>query len=269
MSLLSILSYAQQFQLEATIDKNIEAIFDIDGDGIMEYIADTNKVYDGLTHNLKYNLPGGTYLEWDEPQKAQNSFSNFPHLDYNSDGYRELIVNDNSIYQDSKVYIYDLLNSQILFEFNPPEENASFRELIDIDGDGFFEIVFRGYTGNYPNPDIYKTYIYSTGLTTSVVEEIYSTSPSGYQLKQNFPNPFNPSTTIRYSLSGPENISIKIYDVSGQLVKEINKEYNQAGEFEVIWDGKNNFNQKVSSGTYFYQLIVGNYSEAKKMLLLK
>ena len=68
---------------------------------------------------------------------------------------------------------------------------------------------------------------------------------------------------------GPENIAIKIYDVSGQLVKEINKEHNQAGEYEVNWDGKNNFGQQVSSGTYFYQLRVGNYSEAKKMILLK
>ena len=269
MSLLSVLSYAQQFQLEATIDKSIVAIFDIDGDGICEYIADTNKVYDGSTHNLKYSLPIGTYLEWDEPQKAQNSFSKFPHLDYNSDGFREVIVNDNSVFEDSKVYIYDLLNSQILFEFDPPEKNASFIDLVDIDGDAILEIVLRGYTGNFPNPDIYKTYIYSTGITTSVLTDNNMLSPNEYRLGQNFPNPFNPSTTIRYTLSGPENISIRIYDVSGQLLKEVNKEHNQAGEYEVIWDGKNSFNEKASSGTYFYQLSVGNYNEAKKMILLK
>jgi flagellar hook assembly protein FlgD len=70
-------------------------------------------------------------------------------------------------------------------------------------------------------------------------------------------------------LSGPENISIKIFDVSGQLVKEINKEHNQAGEYEVIWDGSNNNREKISSGTYFYQIQAGHFVQAKKMILLK
>lgn len=90
-----------------------------------------------------------------------------------------------------------------------------------------------------------------------------------FGLKQNYPNPFNPTTTIRYSISSPEKVSIKIYDVSGQLIKEISENQNQAGEYEVVWDGKNNLGERVSTGTYFYQLVVGDHSEAKKMILLK
>lgn len=267
IGLCSILSYAQQFQLETTIDKKIEEIFDIDGDGICEYIADTNKVYDGLTHLLKYSFPGR--LDWGDETSANNPYSYFPNIDYNNDDCREVILYDNSDINNGKAYIYDLKNNQILFEFDPPEENGYFQDLVDIDGDGIIEIIFMGETFNFPNPDVYKTYIYSTGLTTSALEENNINSPNKYKLNQNYPNPFNPSTTIRYSLSSPEKVSIKIYDVSGQLVKEINKEHNQSGEYEVRWDGKNDFGQRVSSGTYFYQLIVDNYAEAKKMILLK
>ena len=267
--LFPILSYAQQFQLEATIDKNVYFIFDIDGDGICEYIADTNKVYDGATHNLKYTFPSGTNLESNDPQQAQNPYSNFPHIDYNSDGYRDVVINDASVFQDSKVYIYDLKNSQILFDFDPPEQYGYFQDLVDIDGDGFLELIMMGYSSNYPDPDVYKTYIYSTGIVTSVLEENNINSPKKYRLEQNYPNPFNPTTTIKYSIDSPEKILIKIYNVSGQLIKEINREHNQAGEYEVIWNGINNFGQKVSSGAYFYQLTAGNYTEAKKMILLK
>jgi hypothetical protein len=267
--LFSIFSFAQQFQLEATIDKDIKAIFDIDGDGICEYLADTTKIYDGLTHNLKYTIPIGYYLEWGEDLRAQNPYPVFPHIDFNLDGKRDLILDFyTSQGSDDKVLVYDAVNNIVLFEFNQPDGYVQLIDCIDIDGDNELELVIDAETGFYPNT-IHKAYIYSTGITTSASEEKKITPPSEYRLKQNFPNPFNPSTTIRYSLSGPENISIKIYDVSGQLVKEINKEHNQAGEFEVIWDGKNNFGERISSGAYFYQLQAGNYIEAKKMILLK
>jgi flagellar hook assembly protein FlgD len=93
--------------------------------------------------------------------------------------------------------------------------------------------------------------------------------PDEFTLQQNYPNPFNPSTTIRYSTTTPGNISIIIYDITGELIKEITREHNQAGEYEIIWNGKNNFGERVSSGAYFYQIVAGDYVEAKKMILLK
>jgi hypothetical protein len=270
MVLFSFPAFAQQFQLEATIDKHIDEIFDIDGDGICEYVADTNKVYDGLTHNLKYIIPAGFRLHWGDAETAQNPNYNFPNIDFNSDGKRDLVLQSSYSIGGNieEIVVYDVVNNIVLFEFNPPEETVYFDDLIDIDGDGDLELILAA--GTYsPTVTIDKTYIFSTGVATSALEHTYTTPPSKYQLKQNFPNPFNPSTTIRYSLSGPENISIRIYDVSGQLVKEINKEHNQAGEYEVIWDGSNNNGEKISSGIYFYRLSVGNYNEAKKMILIK
>ena len=120
LGLFSILSFAQQFQLEATIEKNVRAIFDIDGDGICEYIADTNKVYDGVTHILKYTFPNGSYIYWDDEIRAKNPKSNFPHIDFNGDGKRELIIQlPGDQFIEPKVIIYDLYNSQTLFEFDP------------------------------------------------------------------------------------------------------------------------------------------------------
>ena len=264
------ISFAQQFQLEATVDKDIREIFDIDSDGIMEYVADTNKVYDGLTHNLKYTFPDGYYLEWGDKTEANNPYSFFPNVDFNFDGKRDLILGSftSQTNPDDKLIVYDVVNNVVLFEFNQQSGYVQLRDFVDIDGDNELEFVIGTETGIWPNT-IYRTYIYSTGVPTSVLEGTYSASPKEFKLKQNFPNPFNPSTTIRYSLSSPENISIKIFDVSGQLVKEINNAHNQAGEYEVIWDGTNNHRAKVSSGTYFYELNAGNYNEAKKMILLK
>lgn len=253
---------AQQFTLEATVDNQIRAILDIDGDGICEYITANNEVYDGATHLLKYTIPSGD-VEWNDPAKAQNPYSHFPHIDYNSDGIRDLMM---YIYSPTEaLVIYDVSTNSNLFEFQMPsgQNYLSFQDLIDIDGDGELEIII------FTSGENFKTYIYSTGVQFTSIQNDERQQPSYFGLKQNFPNPFNPNTKIRYSISSPGQVSIKIYDISGQLIKEINKEHYQAGEFEVVWEGKNNFGEKVSSGSYFYQLVIGNHSEAKKMILLK
>jgi hypothetical protein len=106
-------------------------------------------------------------------------------------------------------------------------------------------------------------------LTTTAVEPENQDVPEEFTLQQNYPNPFNPSTTIRYSITTPENVTIKIYDIAGKLIYEIAREHNQAGEYEVVWDGKNNFGERVSSGAYLYQIVAGDHVKAQKMILLK
>ena len=82
----------------------------------------------------------------------------------------------------------------------------------------------------------------------------------------NYPNPFNPTTTISFNLTA-EDAKIEIYNLKGQKIKQLLS--NSAGEHSVIWDGTDENNQPVSSGIYFYQLKSGKFSETKKCILLK
>lgn len=91
------------------------------------------------------------------------------------------------------------------------------------------------------------------------------------QLDNNFPNPFNPTTTIRYSIKEQGAVSLKIYNAAGQLVRTLVNDVQtpQASGFNVTWDGKNDSGQTVSSGVYFYKLVANNFVDTKKMVLLK
>jgi hypothetical protein len=93
--------------------------------------------------------------------------------------------------------------------------------------------------------------------------------PSEFDLSQNYPNPFNPTTKIEFTLSKPGFVSLDIYDVLGRRVRTLVSEELSSGYKSVIWDGKNDDGESVASGVYFYQLKVGDFSEPKKMLLLK
>jgi len=110
------------------------------------------------------------------------------------------------------------------------------------------------------------------GELLSVKQEYESGSlPTKYTLYQNYPNPFNPSTSIKYFVGGDSRakVSLKIYNVAGQLVKTLVDEEKFPGEYGEMWNGKNEKNEDVASGVYFYKLKVSDYSETKKMVLLK
>ena len=99
---------------------------------------------------------------------------------------------------------------------------------------------------------------------TKVEDE--STIPSQYYLSQNYPNPFNPETTISYSVTKPSHVTLKVYDSLGNEVSTLVNEYKLTGVFNSQFSI---LNSKLSSGVYFYRLQAGNYSETKKMMLIK
>ncbi len=88
-------------------------------------------------------------------------------------------------------------------------------------------------------------------------------------LKQNTPNPFNPSTSISYNLPQKADVSLNIYNIKGQLVKKLVKEVQEQGDHSVVWHGKDSSGDDCGSGVYFYRLISGENSVIKKMVLLK
>lgn len=104
--------------------------------------------------------------------------------------------------------------------------------------------------------------IFQTMVTD--VEDDLSLIPLEFNLAQNFPNPFNPITSIQYQVSGISQVSLKVYDLLGREVTTLVNEQKPAGTYEVIFDASG-----LSSGVYYYKITMGDYTETKKMLLLR
>lgn len=93
--------------------------------------------------------------------------------------------------------------------------------------------------------------------------------PSRTTLSQNLPNPFNPATTISFTLAAPEQVKLDVFDARGRLVKSLVAGELSGGTHNVQWNGTDASGQKVSSGLYYYRLIAGEYTQTRKMTLLK
>ena len=96
------------------------------------------------------------------------------------------------------------------------------------------------------------------------------TVPSpGFALAQNSPNPFNPVTTIRFTLPESRDVRLTVFDAAGRLVTTLLDETRGVGSHQVEWDGTDAFGRFVGSGIYFYRLNAGKFVESRKMILLK
>jgi|GEM_PF-3937367 len=93
--------------------------------------------------------------------------------------------------------------------------------------------------------------------------------PSTFELLGNYPNPFNATTTISYSLPQDAEVRLDIYNVAGQKVRTLIEENQSAGIHSLVWDGRNDSGQPVASGLYFYRLKAGEFLETRRMTLLK
>jgi hypothetical protein len=93
--------------------------------------------------------------------------------------------------------------------------------------------------------------------------------PERFILNQNYPNPFNPVTTVSYKLAEPEFVNLSVYDVNGNFIKNLISGKRGSGENIVNWNGKNDANENVAGGVYFYRIETESYSSTKKMILLK
>jgi len=93
--------------------------------------------------------------------------------------------------------------------------------------------------------------------------------PLDYLLSQNFPNPFNPSTSVQFSIPVEGFVNIKVYDMLGQEVADLYSGNAQAGTYTLNWNGKDNSGNNVSSGSYIYKMTAGDFVQSKKMTFLK
>ncbi len=95
------------------------------------------------------------------------------------------------------------------------------------------------------------------------------TIPQSFELKNNFPNPFNASTTISFTISTEGYVNLEIYDIQGRKVCQLLDEYLGAGNHSIIWNGLSDNGNQVSSGIYLYRLTLNNDAVTKKMNLIK
>jgi glucose/arabinose dehydrogenase len=93
--------------------------------------------------------------------------------------------------------------------------------------------------------------------------------PLKYTLEQNYPNPFNPSTIIRYSVPEQGDVKLEVYDITGKLIKTLVNTFRMSGNYETVWNGRDDRGSNAPSGVYIYKLRTENFSESKKMLLIK
>ena len=94
-------------------------------------------------------------------------------------------------------------------------------------------------------------------------------TPAAYRLSQNYPNPFNPETTIQYALPEEAHVQLVIYNATGQTVRTLLDGSQSAGYHRVAWDSRDDRGHPVGGGGYFYRMTAGDFSETKRMILLR
>lgn len=169
-------------------------------------------------------------------------------------------------------------NARIEIFSDENDEGGVFEKTVMSDGDGHF---MWSYT---PEDTVTGPYLTATatdaGGNTSpfsrhepitAVEQLASGPvPRTYRLAQNYPNPFNPQTTIEYEIPQKSRVLIRIYNSLGELVRKLVDEVKPAGSFVATWDGRDQTEQLLASGIYYYKLVVNSQTRnVKRMLLLK
>jgi hypothetical protein len=105
---------------------------------------------------------------------------------------------------------------------------------------------------------------YATGVANET-----SALPTQFALDQNYPNPFNPSTSIRFALPQQAQTSLVIYDMLGREIRTLVNNTMNAGNYQMVWDGRNNLGVQAATGVYVYRIQAGSFVSVKKMMLLK
>jgi hypothetical protein len=203
-------------------------------------------------------------------------------IDFGSNGYNVgWIENGEWLRYTVKVLQSGIYNLRV----NVSSPNSTGQILIRLNGQVLGSIVSVPNTGGWQNWQLVgmnniflpagthqlETRFYNGGFNFSHIEfELVSTDveefsqPTEFKLSQNYPNPFNPATIINFSLAESRKVSLKVYDVLGNLVRILIDDFMEAGNHQVTFDAEN-----LSAGVYYYKLEAGNFTSTKKLILIK
>jgi len=257
---------------------------DLNGDGYADFEAYVGKVWFGGTDlspvsdlQLVYNNP--PYHFWGSP--AYNVGNHFIYSDLNGDGYDEVIGSTNQInYYEGEVGIWvggPNMDGLIDMYLYPPDDygtrNYGYAKAAgDVNGDGLCDLAVSA--PMFYSAPLYATgrvFIYSgnTALTDTVVANDDPVElEAGWELNV-YPNPFNPSTTIAFNIPETGRARVSIYNVKGQIVKDLLNAELTRGDHSLVWDGRDENNFSVASGIYFIKLESGGKTSIRKAMLVK
>ncbi|MCF7792650.1 MAG: S8 family serine peptidase [Candidatus Cloacimonetes bacterium] len=199
--------------------------------------------------------------------------------DMDDNGTQDIVFGDNSGYLHS----IDITGSETVgFPVNLGSTIKTSAAIADTDSDGDIEILVPNQTAyvlvDYKNPTGYVSwanYKRNPRRTGNAYDATTGTNPHNIptlvdMLGGNYPNPFNPTTNINYSLAEDGLVQIDIFNVKGQLVKHLVSEHQSSGNHLITWNGKDDNNKSVGSGIYFYKMRAGGrYTSTRKMIMLK
>jgi hypothetical protein len=215
---------------------------------------------------------GQTYPYLDLPPKAPDSLSAVSESSVLIISWKPNTEADLShylVYKDTTAF-FDPDSSNIAAEI--PKDSSVFRDYDYVLGNTYYYKISAWDMTGHESPYSEELEIQATSLPW---EEETQVTVRTYELYQNYPNPFNPQTTIWYYLPDigyqPAEVELKIYNILGKLVRILVSERQYPGEHRVVWDGKNDKGDDLSSGIYFYRLKVSGieFVKGKKMVLVR
>jgi hypothetical protein len=194
------------------------------------------------------------------PQTAIGSQDTLPATIYNQ-GQAHLIIQD----------ITNTLTDVFEVVWNPMDSVITGGDSLIID------VVFKPVAQTMYSDDItvhnndtpVTIHLEGSGMISGLVDHLAGTVPTEYVLYQAYPNPFNPSTTIRYQLPHTTSVRLVVYNALGQQVQTLVNSRIEAGYHEVTWDGKNNAGMQMPSGVYLFRMETENFQQVNKMMLMK
>ncbi|MCJ7508335.1 MAG: T9SS type A sorting domain-containing protein [candidate division Zixibacteria bacterium] len=254
-----------QTKVDYAAGSNPHSVFCADLDGDLDFDLAVANYNSNNVSILKNNGDGTFQTKVDYGEGSDSYPSSVFCADLDGDGDLDLAVALCHSVADSVSFLEN--NGDGKFQQGKASYSVGWSPLsvfcADLDGDGDLDLGVANVIEHS------LSIFFNQSNTTYVEKDKGDRMVSSFALSQNYPNPFNSETVIEYTLPKQARVKIVIYNVLGQKVKTLLDQKEPLGYRRVIWDGKNENGETVSSGIYFYRIETEGFIQAKKMLLLK
>ena len=258
--------------VEAPVDPcnlNLHLIADLDDNGTMDLLGSPERI-DRFYHGLalwRLDASGewtrDSLLDWKVlPSDATTS-------DLNGDGVLDVVIvaSNSTVGPALVVWLGQPNGAPVLEGYYPLPGEGNQALTGDVNGDGDTDLVVLGTS---PKSDHGGVLVFINQGTRATAVAVETATPTAFALGANYPNPFNPATTIPLAVpAGAKNVDLTIYNVLGQPLRQVWTGPLPAGEHELTWDGRDAQGQPVATGVYVYRLQVGEQTRTRKMVKLE